>query len=72
MLTDKEVKDIKRKMKYTHTCGSDFARALDVTRQAVNAVINRQGSSERIEKFIREWNTSIKITRLKNEDKDNK
>lgn len=71
MLNEEEVKSIKRKMKYTHTCGADFARALKVTRQAVNLIINRQGSSEKIEKFIREWNNTINIKRLKDDSENN-
>lgn len=72
MLSEEEVKNITKKMKYTHTCGADFARALNVTRQAINLILNRQGSSEKIENFIREWNNSINISRLKNDSKDNK
>lgn len=71
MLSEEELRNIKRKMKYTHTCGADFARALNVTRQAVNLILNRQGSSEKIESFIREWNSTVQIKRLKNDSKDN-
>lgn len=71
MLNEEELRNIKRKMKYTHTCGADFARALNVTRQAVNLILNRQGSSEKIESFIREWNSTVQIKRLKNDSKDN-
>lgn len=71
MLNEEELRNIKRKMKYTHTCGADFARALNVTRQAVNLILNRQGSSEKIESFIRKWNSTVQIKRLKNDSKDN-
>lgn len=71
MLNEEELRNIKRKMKYTHTCGADFARALNVTRQAVNLILNRQGSSEKIESFIREWNSTVQIKRLKNDSEDN-
>lgn len=65
MLNEKEAKGIKEKMKYTHICGSDFARELGVSRQAVNYILNRQGNSERIEKHIRQWFVNTPIKRLK-------
>lgn len=55
MLSEKEIKEIKRKMKKTHTYGATFARELGITRQAVNYILNRKGHSDRIEEHIRNW-----------------
>lgn len=55
MLTDKQLELIKNKMKKTNTYCATFARRLNVSRQAVNFVINRKYKSERIEKFLLEW-----------------
>ena len=72
MLTNKQSQHIKNRMKYTHTCGSNFARELNLTRQAVNLIINRKGNSERIEKHLREWNKKTIINRVENDSKNNK
>lgn len=63
MLNIDEQKKIKEKMKKTHTYCATFARELGITRQAVNLVLNRVGSSERIEKHLREWYADKEIKR---------
>ena len=52
MLTNEQITLIRAKMKEKHIFSATIARELNVTRQAVNLVLNGKGTSKRVEKYL--------------------
>ena len=52
MLTNEQITLIRAKMKEKHIFSATIARELNVTRQAVNLVLNGKGTSKRVEEFL--------------------
>lgn len=52
MLTNEQITLIRAKMKEKHIFSATIARELNVTRQAVNLVLNGKGASKRVEKYL--------------------
>ena len=52
MLTNEQITLIRAKMKEQHIFSATIARELNMTRQAVNLVLNGKGASKRVEEFL--------------------
>ena len=52
MLTNEQITLIRAKMKEKHIFSATIARELNVTRQAVNLVLNGKGVSKRVEEYL--------------------
>lgn len=55
MLTDEQVLEIRAKMKALHVYSATFARELNMSRQAVNLILNRKGKSQKVEEYLLKW-----------------